>query len=389
MLVLGINAYHTSRLVGSRVTTGIDFLRGLFALFVVVAHATGLVQKLHGPEALASTSGHLLSATLRQGLVWVMGFFVISGFCIQHSTATSLQTTGHFDWMRYALARISRIVPFYLFALALAILAESLHTPADISYPKLVASLTMTQGVFGCFSAFENSWSLTNEVFYYGVFGLLACSAKGRMKSLLRTGVAVSVGLTLLAIGAWLAMGKPGMGIFPFWSIPLQMLVWLSGVALFHYWKVLTKWCTPERGLWIFLPLSFGVVYFFYVRLWLDGVRLIQLELINLAWVPFFLLLILALPHVAMLDHPKVRTLSAKLGLLSYPLYLLHLPIQDMISSLLHPSPWFFHAPDLLQGIVHLVVPVVLCILFTIPLEEHLLSWRKRWLNQIRPTARA
>lgn len=368
--------------LGSRVTTGIDLLRGLFALLVVVAHATAIVQELHGAEAAASFGDRLISATLRQGLVWVIGFFVLSGFCIQNSTESGVAATGRLDLPRYFRARVSRIFPFYLIGLAVALVAELLHSPARVSLAKTTAALTMTQGVFGCFTSFENSWSLTNEMFYYLVYGLLLWSTHGRMKKLFGLGAALALMLTAAALAAWTGLGKPSPGIFAIWTIPLQMLIWLGGAALYHHWAPLSRWFSRARGRWAMLGLAFGVVYFFYVRLWLGGVRLMEMELINLAWMPFFFLLLLSLSHMPFLDHPRVRAMAAKLGLLSYPLYLLHSPLQHIMSSLVQPASWFAHAPAVLQWSAYLAAPVVFCVLLGVPAESRLLAWRKRWLNK-------
>lgn len=362
-----------------------DFLRGVFAILVVFAHATAVVQEYHGAEAAATPLGRLLGVTLRQGLVWVIGFFVISGFCIQHSTAAAMLSSGRIDLGRYARARVSRIFPFYLIGLAFALTAMALRTRPDVNLPKTIIALTMTQGALGCIPSFENSWSLTNEMFYYVVYGVLLWRWRGGMKSLFIGGAVLSLGMTAACLIAWIALGKPVPGVFAFWTIPLQMLIWLGGAALVHYWRPLSAAATPVRGLWPALALSFVVVYFFYTRLWEGGVRLVEMELVNLAWLPFFCLLLLSLGHMAWLERPGVRTAAAKLGLSSYPLYLLHSPLQDMLRSLLHPLQWFGQMPPVMQWSIHVIVPVAFCLTLGVPVEQRLLAWRKQWLKKTGP----
>src|SRR3954453_10824764 len=73
--------------VGGSLIRKVDVCRGLFAFLVVAAHAYDVCWVIH-PEAVASMPGpvrHLLHFTLQAGFYWVMGFFVISGYCIQLS----------------------------------------------------------------------------------------------------------------------------------------------------------------------------------------------------------------------------------------------------------------------------------------------------------------
>lgn len=364
-----------------RTIAGIDFLRGFFALMVVLAHATRDLRTLRGSQSFGSGTGHWLSATLEQGLLWVIGFFVISGFCIQHSTEASLRATGRVDVGHYARARVTRIYPSYIVALVVAIIALMLRSSDEISGTAVAAALTMSQGMLGCLSSFDNSWSLTNEAFYYLVYGLLLWFTRGDMKRLFVWGTFLSLVLTAGSLVLWLKLGKPGRGVFEFWTIPLQMLIWLGGAALLHFWRPLRAKITPASGLWLLLPLSFAVVYFFYVRMWLDGVRLMTMQVINLAWLPFFALLLLALPHIGSLDRPRVRSWCATFGVLSYPLFLLHLPLQHMLGTLLQPQPWFRQLAAGVQWSTLVIVPVLLCWLLALPLEVRFLAWRRKTLK--------
>lgn len=368
------------RLLCERTITGVDFLRGAFSVMVVLAHATKHVREIRGSEVL-TTSSRLIYASLEQGLVWVMGFFVISGFCIQHSTASSLRATGKVNVARYFWARITRIYPLYLIALALAIFALMFRAPSAFPIEKTAIALSMLQGLLGSLPTFENSWSLTNETFYYLVYGLLLGFTQGETRRILVSGTILSLALTAASLAVWMALGKPGYGVFPFWTIPLQMLVWLGGAGTFHYWDRLRKWFTPQRGLWFVLPLSFLIVYPFYVHMWLHGVRLVSLEMINLSWLPFFSLLLLALPHVSQFDQPRLRSWCSSLGLLSYPLFLLHSPIQDLLRTALRPTPWFSQFAASAQWAIFAVFPIIVCWLLARPLEARLLHWRRQWLK--------
>ena len=76
-----------ARTAGSRLhgNDKIDICRGLFAFLVVAAHGLEMTWSLHpgGSRPLHRPDVPVCSATgPGQGLYWVMGFFVISGYCI-------------------------------------------------------------------------------------------------------------------------------------------------------------------------------------------------------------------------------------------------------------------------------------------------------------------
>src|SRR6266700_1309171 len=68
------------------VVAKIDLCRGLFACLVVVAHAMEMAW-LYNPPHLSQRAEHFLRVTCGAGIAWVMGFFVISGYCIELSAA--------------------------------------------------------------------------------------------------------------------------------------------------------------------------------------------------------------------------------------------------------------------------------------------------------------
>ena len=57
--------------------------------------------------------------------------------------------------------------------MVLALVAGMVARTDEITVGKVVASLTMTQSVFGMLPAFAISWSLTHEMAYYLAYGWL------------------------------------------------------------------------------------------------------------------------------------------------------------------------------------------------------------------------
>jgi peptidoglycan/LPS O-acetylase OafA/YrhL len=93
----------------------IDYLRGLFALSVVISHASASYTM---PNAVLNYYGQFLihSTLVHPGVV---GFIVLSGFCIHYATVNM----GNFDIRIYGLRRAIRILPIFWFAVILGILS--------------------------------------------------------------------------------------------------------------------------------------------------------------------------------------------------------------------------------------------------------------------------
>jgi peptidoglycan/LPS O-acetylase OafA/YrhL len=133
---------------------GIDVLRAVFALWVVLAHlipwsvfAQGpgavpgwLADGTRGIERLFQPVGELHPA--------VVAFIVLSGYCIHHA---GLRAPGVGEVARYAIRRFFRIVPLYYLAIAAGLVGFLL---ASRHSPRLAAALSGTEAVSGaCIAA--------------------------------------------------------------------------------------------------------------------------------------------------------------------------------------------------------------------------------------------
>jgi len=100
--------------IPKEVVNKIDFCRGVFAILVMIAYSFD-VATVSLPSFPVTFSGNILKHILGAGFYWVLGFFVISGFCIQLS-CQKLKSKNGFPLKYYIKARLSRILPLYLFA---------------------------------------------------------------------------------------------------------------------------------------------------------------------------------------------------------------------------------------------------------------------------------
>lgn len=183
----------------------LDLVRALAALAVVIGHAAQL--KVY-------TGWFPFSIALQKNAVVV--FFVLSGMVIAASVDRERRTLGHF-----AIARISRIVPVAVgaiaFSLAVAALDAARPGPPlfaeDLKWANpgetLLALSFLSESYGSNFPPNAPYWSLCYEVWFYALFAA-ATYLNGRTRT---------VWLALLALAA-----GP--------NILLLLPVWLVGVAL-------------------------------------------------------------------------------------------------------------------------------------------------------------
>ncbi|HMB05750.1 MAG TPA: acyltransferase [Isosphaeraceae bacterium] len=316
----------------------IDACRGLFAYLVVVAHALEVAWGVH-PEAAGALPGPVrlwLQCTVGSGIYWVMGFFVISGYCI-HLSADRLRAGDRFPLKVYLVARLSRILPLYYASLALTVLVEWLIAPArPRSWPNglngsaLIAQLFVAQNLTQTYGSFASSWSITNEVFYYGLYGLLCVPAIGRGDRPARVGMALCLAIaTAMQVLYYTVAHRPfilsagmlfGLGINWF----LGVLVAAQGPAL------------VRSGLARHLARLWGPLLVLAV-LWRFDARLPSAGTFLLSGAAFTLLMIRFLqagpPDRSAAPAPWIKKGIEWLGMSSYPTYLFHGPLIMLIGS--------------------------------------------------------
>lgn len=140
--------------------TGIEALRGIAALAVLLYHAARHVDAAYGAPALMRI--------FQSGHAGVDLFFVLSGFLILHVHGSDI---GRPERIRHYLrARITRVIPLYWIALALTVLksAGGHGMPAAGS---LLWSALLLPGWEA--PLLGPAWSLQHEILFYGVFAVL------------------------------------------------------------------------------------------------------------------------------------------------------------------------------------------------------------------------
>lgn len=358
----------------------VDLLRGLLAILVLIAHGLESAE-IMSKESMSAT----LAITIGHGGFWVGGFFVLSGFCVHRSIMTQHERGVGFI-KTYLLARLTRIYPVYLIALLLTVFIQGLFgefTPGErLEDPgRLLGHLFMIQGVSGTIHELKPAWSLTYEVVYYFGWPLIlwACAWKIWRSFILAVCVSLITGSALFV--SWKMLGAGNSILLPMAMIAAQSLLWLGGALLAQTWDLANRYASS----WLGVISLIGVALAFGVQAILKQADMPQWTQIIAGYValPCWLGLILGANSWKHLLTWK-RT-STWLGLLSYPLYILHQVLLDLavtVARLFHLSFSFLEAVVLLLSFV-----AGLMIVAGVPLEAVFLTWRSTWLNRYKRTA--
>jgi peptidoglycan/LPS O-acetylase OafA/YrhL len=184
---------------------GIDLLRGLSILLVIVHHVAHRIPLKRGVLATV-VPVRLLNALSYNGYEAVFVFFVISGFLITTNALSRSGRLGDIDPRAFYARRAARILPCLLLlvlvlsALALAGVKDYAIVRANQSLPRAVLSalglhLNWYEGQTGYLpGAWDVLWSLSIEEVFYLVFPLL-CLALGRTRLLVPALLALALSL--------------------------------------------------------------------------------------------------------------------------------------------------------------------------------------------------
>ncbi|MFM0613047.1 acyltransferase [Paraburkholderia nemoris] len=316
----------------------IDAMRGFAALLVAYFHCRQVewvgMQTFHqsvGHSFSLSTIAAYLTFPIAWGSAGVPIFFVISGYCIHRGGALRLAKnpdyrldTGNF-WIR----RFARIYPVLLAALVLTFALDwvSLQLPPvnhkirEIGLQAFLVNLFSLQGVAGkTFGSNGALWTLSLEVQFYAIYPLLfALRRRLGMTSVLAIVAVINV------LSAYV-LERHDLQFFTSYWFSWTLGAWIADAKARS---------TPEArsSVWLYVLaaafIALGCAAFHFgqygaFQLWAVGVA-------------FYLYKALERPNADKADTPGVRLLS-RFGDFSFSLYLIHLPIFVLLSSILFRS---------------------------------------------------
>ncbi len=285
---------------------GIEFIRGIAALLIVMHHAGNfLKQDRYGGQPIWGG----LTGEFHLGVDF---FFVLSGFII---TWVHWNDLGKLDRLKYyAIKRFTRIYPTYWAVLIPLILLYSLFpnnghpekhefSTALISFALIPNTREMVLGV---------AWTLTYEVFFYIIFGILLAIG--------RRGIA----LLFLWAAAIIGYSQYGRDSFPLsFALNPYNLEFLMGVAaalLLRRFNIPFALWFASAGLIIFAGCMFG------------GVALLLLDSSLATRILFGLSATMALVGLVEMERSGRLPISPRmqiLGAMSYSLYLAHPAVES------------------------------------------------------------
>jgi peptidoglycan/LPS O-acetylase OafA/YrhL len=345
---------------------GLDGIRGLAALFVVLHHCW----LLSFPGFPAAT-GPWWAAWLAYGHLAVVVFIVLSGFSLAVSPARS---GWRLDGLRrFAQRRAWRILPPYWPALVLSLViawtlvpqpGEGMPTGKSVLFYSL-----LLQDVFGSPSPNGAFWSIAVEAQLYVVFPLM-------LLLLRKAGVTVMLGVLTVTVAA-IGLLAPSVHVVDMLMRLTPQFAVLFGVGVVAAGVVRGG----KRWPWPWLALLAAVPVLLLVVLQGQEWTVTHYFWVDLAVGPAVGLLLagVATGHpaalVRLLNAPAVR----KLGSFSYSLYLTHAPIVVVLSQMIvtprvSPGVPAFLATLALALPVTVVVAWLFAGVFEIPFQRYR-SW--------------
>ncbi|MBX6382552.1 MAG: acyltransferase [Microbispora sp.] len=301
---------------------GLDGIRGLAALFVVLHHCW-----LMAFPGFPRGGGPWWLGWLRYGHLAVVVFIVLSGFSLAVSPARNQWRLGGPG--RFARRRAWRILPPYWAALAFSLAVAWTLTPQPGEGPPTAKSVLLygllLQDVAGSPSPNGAFWSIAVEAHLYLVFPLM-------LLVLRRAGAVVTLAVVTIpvAVIGVLAPSVPMVDLLmrftPQFAVLFALGIVGAGVAAGASRTSAAPWSAAAAALPVVaLIVAAGPVWTVEHYFWVD-----------IAAGPAVVLLLVSVatgrpaPLVRLLDSRPLRAL----GLFSYSLYLIHAPIVVALSTL-------------------------------------------------------
>jgi peptidoglycan/LPS O-acetylase OafA/YrhL len=289
---------------------GINVVRFLLAFNVVIFHIWNDVAPGAGPVA-------------------VLAFFYISGYLITQISQEVYAAPGQTG--AFFLNRFLRIYPQYICAVMLGLIAihyfpdsaYDIHT--NLSWPSGAAEWVPQFAIFGLYDSdvrvVPAAWSLSTELYYYLLIGLLT----GRSKKLATALFVVSV-----PVGALCALK---ILPFDFYGHPIgNGFAFAFGGVTYFYRNALTV----GRTLFAVACAAYGVHSYALPLLFEDGLDDANLAGSLVCFCPLFIYLV-----QNNISEGRIAARANVLGKMAYPLFLTHWAACVFVSNLLfggHPN---------------------------------------------------
>lgn len=305
----------------------IQLLRFLAAMLVVLYHTSF---RLPGGSESASGLFRFGQAT---GFAGVDVFFVISGFIMAYTT---LEDSGAADSSRFVRRRLARIYSGYWPFFFLALAVYSWTRPAHVAESGMLASLLLWPQPLNLV-LLELTWTLSFELYFYLLFGLLVMWIPQQRR--LPLCLLIATGMLVLALYRNFVTQSfaPGnLHTMPFgehFLISPFLVEFFAGAALAY-------WLRPRRGgsglLWLVSGCALFGLAGWVNEVWFAGnIEQGYYVVPRVLW--FGGAAILIVGGLVKLEHSgrqAARSFSIRTGGASYAIYLSHAPILGLATQM-------------------------------------------------------
>ena len=319
-----------------------DALRGAAAILVLIRHYFRIA-------ALGPFAVHI-----DPGTMGVVAFFCISGYIIPWSVLHAPTTV-----LQFATARSFRLYPAYWVSLVLAVVA------APVAAQVLLANITMAQRFMGVYDVVGVYWTLQIEMMFYAIIAVLMLSGKVADP---RASLWCLLGLCVLSI--LLAIPRAVLSVKTPVAPAFSLVVMFASFVFYHhrhagFLSAVRLWCLLS-GVGAVMV---GCFLLAYRKDWGFGETPLRFVLGYAVGVALFILF--------MRFDIKARALCW-LGSISYPLYLIHVPVREIIVGLM---PSLGEIPSALLGIP---ATIALAVVIHRGVELPFNRLGKRWIARYR-----
>ncbi len=302
---------------------GIDILRGLAVISVVLYHFFVLLGLTHSPYFPYIKSFGSLGVPL---------FFIISGYLIYRSIERNISSKGtKKGLLNYFFHRLFRILPAYYFNLLIVFIMASFVLNNDFFYSdaffrQFFLNLTLTSyfvnktaglGINGTY------WTLSIEMLWYIIapFFLIFFRQTRILLLIMLLSILYIWGLAYGDLGVYLHLDSNYKALLPYYlsQLPAQINYFIAGVLIYKYTLAVSLSKTRYHYLFVVLILSLFVGAMGYFKIHLSYIPS-HLSILTVTTLLFVLLYTVKVKITAF-------SLLEWIGKISYSLYLWHTPI--------------------------------------------------------------
>ena len=310
------------------------------------------------------------------GFICVVGFIVLSGYCIARSTMKN------FSPGRYAVMRVTRLYPLLLVATLVTAFVEwfVLYSPyrpnlwnEGIAVPCFVLAIGGLSAFKCQFGALAPAYTISFELMYYVIWGIAmtAVSAKPARALMVSTAIAVVLLPLQEPIRTFLA-ADPRHFLVPLGVTLLP--AWLLGASLCIFQTPLARLAgrIPVWAAWLVVGWAFAYGFDHFHK-----PRSIGIDYSDVAYFVIISgLFVIALAAMLARPSPAQNPTDRHLGEISYPLFLIHGPVIVAVQfamNQLNLRPPFDVALAILAG-----ASVAVAALLTVLVERPVMAWRRK-----------